>query len=444
MRKAIRLLIAPLVSVLIFLGTGEAALRLIYRDAGRTTLAGPGDQDFEYLYVQGEQRGRFDTGPRKSGVPRLLAVGDSVTWGQGVRDWRDVWPEQLIQALIRSKGAHELAVLAAPGRGVAEHFVELQRWGAAIQPDTLIYQWYVNDLEIGDQRPRNERVWQRWALHRPLRRSSYLYYVLDRQLAALLPQPDRSYVSYILEDVLPGTIEWTEFERAFHSFATRAAELAPTRIMVLYPQVPFRAPYPLQAVHDRMRTLASAHTLTIPPTAWVRSAGTLEPRANASGGDALRITAGTTGTVFETRDYYIGQRSNVDVNISVSAESAAGEAVLGAVELIDGETLTVVAHADIAVDRARTGWQQLPVHLKLDAKPGRSVRFRVTASGRSGFALASLEVPVDYGWTVIDLTEPLNTFNTHASIFDAHPNERAHGVIAEHVFAALERMTHAH
>jgi hypothetical protein len=39
---------------------------------------------------------------------------------------------------------------------------------------------------------------------------------------------------------------------------------------------------------------------------------------------------------------------------------------------------------------------------------------------------------------MVDLTSDLNTFNTHTSIFDAHPNESAHKLIAERVFQALE------
>jgi hypothetical protein len=53
-------------------------------------------------------------------------------------------------------------------------------------------------------------------------------------------------------------------------------------------------------------------------------------------------------------------------------------------------------------------------------------------------ALASIDVPVDYGFEVVDLTDALNTFDTHASIFDAHPNERAHQVIADQILRALE------
>jgi hypothetical protein len=60
--------------------------------------------------------------------------------------------------------------------------------------------------------------------------------------------------------------------------------------------------------------------------------------------------------------------------------------------------------------------------------------------GALALSLASIDIPVDYGFTVVDITEPLNAFNTHASMFDAHPNERAHAVIAQEVLAALERL----
>lgn len=42
-------------------------------------------------------------------------------------------------------------------------------------------------------------------------------------------------------------------------------------------------------------------------------------------------------------------------------------------------------------------------------------------------SLASIDVPVDYRFTVVDVIEPLNAFDTHASIFDAHPNGFASG-----------------
>src|SRR6185312_6411885 len=97
----------------------------------------------------------------------------------------------------------------------------------------------------------------------------------------LIPPPDRSYADYILQDFGPGSAEWTEFERYFHAFAMEARALAPRRLMLLYPQVPYRDRYPLQPVHDRMKAMAAPHLLSIPPVAWVRAGGTLQPDANA-------------------------------------------------------------------------------------------------------------------------------------------------------------------
>jgi hypothetical protein len=65
------------------------------------------------------------------------------------------------------------------------------------------------------------------------------------------------------------------------------------------------------------------------------------------------------------------------------------------------------------------------------------VRIRLQSAGHDGWALADIRVPVDYGFQVVDLARPLNALETHASSFDAHPNEAAHRVIAEQLLAAM-------
>ena len=97
--------LALLLSLVLFLGTGEAALRVLYRDAGTRTLGGPGGRPFDHATIGPEQlRGRRDLGPRRDGVPRLMIVGDSITYGQGVYDWRETWPE-VLAAAARTIGA---------------------------------------------------------------------------------------------------------------------------------------------------------------------------------------------------------------------------------------------------------------------------------------------------------------------------------------------------
>ena len=435
----LRSLLGVLLSVVIFFASGEAVLRVVYRDQGKATLGGPGSRSFEHLYIANEQRGRFDTGPRRPGVERLLILGDSISWGLGVRDWSAVWTERLAQALERKGGPVEMAVLAEPGRAMWEHLAALHEWGRRIQPDVLIYQWHVNDVEVVEHRPSFQRPWQRWSQHTRARNASYLYYLLDHMAASWLPQPDRSYTEYMLQDFVPGTYEWAEFERAFHSFATHALEVAPTRLVVLYPQVPFGGTYPLQPIHDRMRTLAGPHELAIPPAAWVPLAGKIEPRADAPWQQVVRVPAGTAGAVIETRDYYVREGA-VDLTLRVMCDSQSSVPAALAVEVVDHVTSQIVGRGNAAVDLQARGWQQLPVRIDVRGAQDHSVRFRVVSPGLPALSLASIDIPVDYGFTVVDLTEPLNAFNTHASMFDAHPNERAHAVIAQEVLAALERL----
>ena len=437
--RLLRPILGLLVSLLIFLASGEAALRVIYRDRGRATLGGPGGQPFEHLYIKNEERGRLDTGPRRPGITRLMVIGDSISWGLGVRDWSAIWTEQLARALEQKRAPVEMAVLAEPGRDMWEHYAVLQEWGSRVQPDVLIYQWYVNDIEVVEHRPRYRRAWQQWSQHDRARNWSYLYFFLDHMASWRLPLPERSYGDYILQDFVPGTYAWAEFERAFHSFATRAREIAPTRLMVLYPQVPFRDRYPMQPVHDRMKAVASPHQLSIPPAGLVPVAGTLEPRPDAAWKQVVRVAAGVAGPVIETRDYYVSEGTlGLDLRLMCDIPPS-GPAVL-AIEAVDHVTNEVVGRGTATLDVQARDWQRLPVKIDIRGTSGHSVRFRLVSPGALALSVASIDIPVDYGFTVVDLTEPLNTFNTHASMFDAHPNERAHAVMAQEVLAALERL----
>jgi hypothetical protein len=425
-----------LFSLTIFLATGEIGLRIIYRDAGTRTLGGPGGHTFEHLTVRDDLRGRFDIGPKDPRKPRILIVGDSITWGQGVREWQNVWPEQLALALERAGAPHEMAVLALPGRDIPNHVEQLDRWAEEIQPDIFIYQWYVNDVEVAPHRPHDVRAWQQWPGHERLRRWSYLYYFLDNRLATYLHAPDRSYVQYILDDYAAGSLEWSDFERYFHTLAMRAKELASTRLIVIYPQVPYRGTSPLKPLQDRVVAMTGPHRMSFPPASWIRSAGTSITRDDARWRHALAVPAGTQGTVFETHSFYMPAGAfEVVVNASTR-----GSGAFAKIEVLDHGASEVLDASEVMPEEGATdGWHDVRAHLEVPDR-GRLVRLRLSSLGTADFVIGSIDIPIDYGFKVVDLTEPLNTFNTHASIFDAHPNERAQKVIADKVFDTLRSL----
>jgi hypothetical protein len=430
--------LALLLAGALFVLTGEVTLRIFYRDGGRRTFGGPGNRSFEHLTIGREAlRGRRDVGPHRPGVPRLMVLGDSITYGQGVHDWHNTWPELLATRLEREGHPYELAMFAEPGRDMPAHLEELERWGPVVRPDVLLYQWYVNDVEVMPHRPDETRVWQRWAGHAWLQQTSYLYYFLDHRARALLPPPGRSYADYILQDFHPGTAEWSEFERCFHAFAVRAAQAAARRIMILYPQVPYRDRYPLQSVHDLMKTLASPHMLSIPPTAWIRSAGTMDRDAAAPWALVSRVTPGLAATFVETREYLVVPgmlRAQVVASVPELADASAAIGTLDVVDAVTGET---VASGRITAQGGMRGYQTLAVTLDVPGTEPRRLRLRVATAGKEGWSLASLGLAVNDSFEVVDLAEPLNRFNTHTSLFDAHPNEAAHRVMADAVYHVL-------
>ena len=119
-----------------------------------------------------------------------------------------------------------MAVFAMPGRDMPQHLAELERWGRVVDPDAMIYQWYVNDIE-GDVAPAG---WHASAGSAGPATSGCAAGRISTTFSTIGSRSscrprDRSYADYILQDFAPGSAEWTEFERYFHAFATEARAL---------------------------------------------------------------------------------------------------------------------------------------------------------------------------------------------------------------------------
>ena len=166
----------------------------------------------------------------------------------------------------------------------------------ALAPDIIIYQWYVNDIEVGGtRRPDNTRGWQRWRWHETLKAWSYLYDFLDWRFSTLLRPPVRSYTQYLLDDYKEGSRPWSSFLVLFHNWAMNAAARAPRRLLMLYPTLPFEGTYPLQPINARMKGLAGPHSYRIPVWTIGSRPDAFSPDADSTYGAVLRHGAGAPG-----------------------------------------------------------------------------------------------------------------------------------------------------
>ena len=413
---------------------GEIAVRIVYHDGGRKTLGGPGPNAFEHRFIdpETERRTQADTGPRVPGVERILIQGDSITWGVGIRDWQQIYANRLLNLLQRSGRQFDMAVFARAGKNIDGHATTIADTAAEVSPDYIIYQWYHNDIEVGPQAPRWPMAWQRWPGYSSISSHSWLAQVLDNQLTKVCAAHGwgrrPSYDQFLLDNYAEGTRGWTQFADQFHRWAAYSDAYSKHVLMFLYPQVPFRGRYPLEDLNRRMRAFAAPHNLTYPAYLLRGDVGREVPDRFGTGG-RVRQSDGSAGLLLagpaiplESGHYELTERVRLDAAASGAVES---------VDILADDHL--IAHRDVqASEFGRAGeWATIKINVALAPVLTKKVEWRIRVVQGVRLSIDAVSIPIVYKHLeVLDLKDRLNTFNTHASSFDAHPNARAHAEIA--------------
>jgi lysophospholipase L1-like esterase len=170
-------------SIALMLVLLESATRLIYADLATTS---DNTSYFARRWYAANPIRRNHLGFRErefaptpaGGVYRVAVVGDSLTFGQGVRE-EDRLTDRLERALNeRGEGRFEVLNFGKPGANYPQNEKDLRTALAAAHPDFVLLQWFVNDVEDTD-RP---RVWPLLPkpLHRVVNPRSALYYLANR------------------------------------------------------------------------------------------------------------------------------------------------------------------------------------------------------------------------------------------------------------------------
>lgn len=201
--------------------------------------------------------------PRPPGTRRVLALGDSFTWGAGV-EFEDAWPQRLERDLRRRQGeAWEVVSLARRGMNTAEEARQLADEGFAYEPDVVILGYCLNDSE-------DERSWERqrareWAEARrraneqpALRERSALYrLVRDRLWAAL---ENRRFVVNLGAQYADDDPGWRAGRAALADMGARCRERRVPLAVAIFPLFgsPLDQRYPFADVHAKVARVAAA------------------------------------------------------------------------------------------------------------------------------------------------------------------------------------------
>lgn len=275
---------------LVFLAAGEIALRIWFvNGASFGNHYGPivkrFEQDFVYNRYAGNSRGPDIARHHQPGSMRVLVQGDSITWGQGVQSEQDLYTTRLLADLRTDNPYSEMAVMAQPGRELNGHLLELVKWGAEIRPDIIIYQFYINDLELNKQKQsRSKRFWRRAFFHRTFAQTSYFWYFLDFGLDnLLLVDGKETYHDYLQTYFAADTPEWAQAISVFRAWVREARRLTPNILIALYPSMNASGERSLGQLYQRF--MSEAQTLGINVVDLWEVLGPLQ-------GDVTRIQAG--------------------------------------------------------------------------------------------------------------------------------------------------------
>ncbi|MCX6997473.1 MAG: SGNH/GDSL hydrolase family protein [Kiritimatiellaeota bacterium] len=400
--------------------------------------------NWEYKTSPQGTRGPFVSGPKRPGITRILVQGDSITYGAGVSDYKELYPYRLLAKLNAQGEKYEMFSIGVPGREVNGQARELDKLADTLCPDMIVYQWFVNDVELSKvNRPESRiTVWRKLSFHEQLKRRSYLYALLDERLPGILPRFNRSYEQYLLEDFAEKsrTGFWYMFRFEFHTWATRASLTARRNILMLYPLLPFRGEYPLRTLHERMREISGRSVFAMPAYMMHMKDGTNVTDRTSTYGICRKALRDRTlpNTYLVHGPYLLLGAGAHQVAFRMKAD-ALHSGLVAKLDVVCDDGRTVLAQTTLS-DRDFAGagqWQKFTLPFSVPRKFVCDLEFRVQYLGQADLSVDCVQLPTQYNIEVLDLTPYLKDMNTWASPADGHPNAATHQVMADRLYRQI-------
>jgi hypothetical protein len=203
---------------------------------------------------------------KKAGIYRIAIIGDSLAYGQGIPE--NVRFSNLLRSGLNNHGeSFEVFNFGRPGAETHHHRQILTESVLAQDPDFILLQWFVNDVEISHaERGATTPLipWRR--LNKLLHQRSALYFLVNRRFASL--QRSLGHTEDYVENMKrrfgdPSTLESTTAANEFEELIETIAENDIPMGVVLFPLLVEvegdPAEYPLGFLIDRVLVTCSEH-----------------------------------------------------------------------------------------------------------------------------------------------------------------------------------------
>jgi lysophospholipase L1-like esterase len=173
----------------------------------------------------------------EAGTIRVVALGDSYTWGDGIARTEDTWPGQLERVLRET--LHRPVEVINTGRSgwtTANEAELLRRFGWQWQPDLVVIQFTLNDVTESAPGFRDKEDPRRRVL--PLRfrtgavKKSALLFLIETRLSVLM---NPNWGSTNPARFHPDSLAWQQTAAALREIADSARARHVPAVLLLYP-----------------------------------------------------------------------------------------------------------------------------------------------------------------------------------------------------------------
>lgn len=214
-------------------------------------------------------RSPYETLRKEPGVLRIVAIGDSFTWGDKIASPDSTWPAQLEGELRdRLPVPVEVVNLGELGYTMVNGAERLRRLGWQFEPDVVVVQFYLNDiLPSGENFQQEFTEWllpRAWILPERYRtgpvESSTLLWFIEGAISAGLHGDRADHAAAWTEVYRARGPEWAALEEAVREMGRAADERNVPIVFLLFPDfIPGAedAPVlPFQEIHDQVTEVA--------------------------------------------------------------------------------------------------------------------------------------------------------------------------------------------
>jgi len=210
-------------------------------------------------------RGRAFDPVKPQGVYRIAIVGDSFTYGNGIRQ-EDRYSDVL---QTRLPSHFEVLNFGVAGANTPEHRHLVEKLLDDVHPDFILLQWYVNDVEGDDSsgRPSFRPLAPFRPLHNWLNNNSALYTVANMQWAEtqVALGMTKSYIAYLHDRFAdPGSADSVRDRELLNDLILKTQQAHVPMGIVLFPDTAGTLDdrYPFGYLHDRVLALCSERGIT--------------------------------------------------------------------------------------------------------------------------------------------------------------------------------------